>query len=595
MRVLPRAAGALLVFTLAGAGCSGKPDTGSTADTSTAASSAVASPTPSVVKGTPLTTAQALVLSRLYRAALAAALVALPVVGIATGGFERASAAAVTVTGTAFVDSNRNGAFDGAEVGLANVVVTAYSAAGAVVGTDTTAADGTYSINTSAIDSDPVRVEFSGLDSTHVAGPSAGGKQVQFLTGPGPSYTAVNFDIESLCGGGCSEAEIGDRVWNDTDGDGIQDADEAPRPGVCVELWGIDQGTLADIVIMDTQITDAQGYYLFRAPPLTVTAGNRYKVKFTGFAVSGACTSPAPFTGLTISPNHTTSTGQDGTQTPGSGLNNLRDSDCTATTEIAIVTAPLNLSDPTYDHSNDCGFFTTPSPTTTTSTSTTTTAPPSTTTTPSVTTSAPDPTTTTPVASTTTPSATTTTTTTTTPTVIVLETTTTTQSAATTTTAPAATTTPPSPTTTPLASTTPPTLSATTTIPLGTCRLSDITWADANANGVLDPGEKLLSGVTVQVTGPDGTIRTQVADGQGHYVFVGLPCGAYAVDVVGGLPPGTLPPPRRVVNVLGEQLTASDQPVAFTGANSAALAALALTVLGFGGFMVTARRRRTQP
>ena len=532
---------------------------------------------------------------RLHRAALAAALVALPVVGIATGGFERASAAAVTVTGTAFVDSNRNGAFDGAEVGLANVVVTAYSAAGGVVGTDTTAADGTYSINTSAIDSDPVRVEFSGLDSTHVAGPSAGGKQVQFLTGPGPSYTAVNFDIESLCGGGCSEAEIGDRVWNDTDGDGIQDADEAPRPGVCVELWGIDQGTLADIVIMDTQITDAQGYYLFRAPPLTVTAGNRYKVKFTGFAVSGACTSPAPFTGLTISPNHTTSTGQDGTQTPGSGLNNLRDSDCTATTEIAIVTAPLNLSDPTYDHSNDCGFFTTPSPTTTTSTSTTTTAPPSTTTTPSVTTSAPDPTTTTPVASTTTPSATTTTTTTTTPTVIVLETTTTTQSAATTTTAPAATTTPPSPTTTPLASTTPPTLSATTTIPLGTCRLSDITWADANANGVLDPGEKLLSGVTVQVTGPDGTIRTQVADGQGHYVFVGLPCGAYAVDVVGGLPPGTLPPPRRVVNVLGEQLTASDQPVAFTGANSAALAALALTVLGFGGFMVTARRRRTQP
>ena len=65
MRVLPRAAGALLVFTLAGAGCSGKPDTGSTAGTSTAASSAVASPTPSVVKGTPLTTAQALVLSRL--------------------------------------------------------------------------------------------------------------------------------------------------------------------------------------------------------------------------------------------------------------------------------------------------------------------------------------------------------------------------------------------------------------------------------------------------------------------------------------------------------------------------------------------------
>ena len=112
---------------------------------------------------------------------------------------------------------------------------------------------------------------------------------------------------------------------------------------------------------------------------------------------------------------------------------------------------------------------------------------------------------------------------------------------------------------------------------------------------MFDAGEKLLSGVTVQVTGPDGTTRTQVTDGQGHYVFAGLPCGAYAVDVVGGLPPGTLPPPRRVVNVLGEQLRTPDQPVAFTGASSAALAALALTILGFGGFMITARRRRTQP
>ena len=104
-----------------------------------------------------------------------------------------------------------------------------------------------------------------------------------------------------------------------------------------------------------------------------------------------------------------------------------------------------------------------------------------------------------------------------------------------------------------------------------------------------------MSGVTVQVTGPDGTIRTQVTDGKGHYVFAGLPCGAYAVDVVGGLPPGASPPPRRIVNVLGEQLTAPEQPVAFTGANSAGLAALALTALSFGGFMITARRRRTQP
>ena len=110
---------------------------------------------------------------------------------------------------------------------------------------------------------------------------------------------------------------------------------------------------------------------------------------------------------------------------------------------------------------------------------------------------------------------------------------------------------------------------------------------------MIDANEKILAGVSVKVTGPDGSVRTAVTDGQGHYAFTGLPCGSYAVDVVGGLPPGTPAPPRRIVNVLGEQLTAPSQPVAFTGASSAALAALALLALGFGGFMATTRRRRS--
>ena len=110
---------------------------------------------------------------------------------------------------------------------------------------------------------------------------------------------------------------------------------------------------------------------------------------------------------------------------------------------------------------------------------------------------------------------------------------------------------------------------------------------------MIDVNEKILAGVTVKVTGPDGSVRTAVTDGRGHYAFTGLPCGSYAVDVVGGLPPGTPPPPRRIVNVLGEQLTAPAQPVAFTGSSSAALVALALLALGFGGFMATTRRRRS--
>lgn len=65
MRVLARTAGTLLIITLAGAGCGREPGTRSTAGTSDAASSAISSSPASVVKGTPLTTAQALVLSRM--------------------------------------------------------------------------------------------------------------------------------------------------------------------------------------------------------------------------------------------------------------------------------------------------------------------------------------------------------------------------------------------------------------------------------------------------------------------------------------------------------------------------------------------------
>lgn len=60
--------------------------------------------------------------------------------------------------------------------------------------------------------------------------------------------------------------EIGDRVWLDTDGDGIQDADEAPIAGVTVRLFD----TAGNVVA--TAVTDAQGNYLFSSSPGTPTA-----------------------------------------------------------------------------------------------------------------------------------------------------------------------------------------------------------------------------------------------------------------------------------------------------------------------------------
>lgn len=61
--------------------------------------------------------------------------------------------------------------------------------------------------------------------------------------------------------------EIGNRVWFDTDGDGVQDADENGITGVTVTLV---QGT----TVIATAITDANGNYLFSSDPNGVNTGS---------------------------------------------------------------------------------------------------------------------------------------------------------------------------------------------------------------------------------------------------------------------------------------------------------------------------------
>ncbi len=68
--------------------------------------------------------------------------------------------------------------------------------------------------------------------------------------------------------------EIGDRVWNDLNKNGIQDAGEPGVEGIPVKLYDCDDNLIA------SKTTDANGYYLFE----NVTTGNYY-VKF--FAPTG--------------------------------------------------------------------------------------------------------------------------------------------------------------------------------------------------------------------------------------------------------------------------------------------------------------------
>jgi len=61
-------------------------------------------------------------------------------------------------------------------------------------------------------------------------------------------------DVELLCDQ--APIEIGNRVWQDTDGDGVQDPDELPIQGVTVELY-------RDGILIGEATTDANGEYYF--------------------------------------------------------------------------------------------------------------------------------------------------------------------------------------------------------------------------------------------------------------------------------------------------------------------------------------------
>jgi len=102
-----------------------------------------------------------------FRAVLAAAVLtaSLTVIGVASnGGTPAFAVGSGTVTGKVFNDRNVNGviATTGNEVGVPDVTVKAYDSTGALVGTATTGADGTYTLTVAGAATNDLRIEFTG-------------------------------------------------------------------------------------------------------------------------------------------------------------------------------------------------------------------------------------------------------------------------------------------------------------------------------------------------------------------------------------------------------------------------------------------------
>jgi len=91
----------------------------------------------------------------------------------------------------------------------------------------------------------------------------------------------------------------------------------------------------------------------------------------------------------------------------------------------------------------------------------------------------------------------------------------------------------------------------------GLGRIGDKVYNDANGNGVQDPGEVGIGGVTVQITAPNFTTQTVVTAADGSYQFSGLPVANYTVSIP-TLPTGytaTNPSPASTTVNLGPSQT----------------------------------------
>ncbi|MGH9939981.1 MAG: SdrD B-like domain-containing protein [Blastocatellia bacterium] len=152
-------------------------------------------------------------------------------------------------------------------------------------------------------------------------------------------------DLKAICDP--APIEIGNRVWRDLDGDGIQDANEPGIPGVTVQLCAPDGSALA------TAVTDANGNYYFSSAAGAGSASSIFgisglKPNTTGYKIK--LNNPADFTGNgplannNLSPADASGNSQD-----------HRDSDAMLMSGSPVVT--FNTGGPgANNHTYDLGF-----------------------------------------------------------------------------------------------------------------------------------------------------------------------------------------------------------------------------------------------
>ncbi|MCW5614304.1 MAG: carboxypeptidase regulatory-like domain-containing protein [Rhodocyclaceae bacterium] len=163
-----------------------------------------------------------------------------------------------------WLDANANGVQDAGEAGVSGVTIELKDAGGTVIGSTTTDASGNYFFD---VEPGTYSIAVTAPAGFVVTGQNLGGNEATdsdidpatgMSDGDGGGGGRTNLDLDA---GFYETGSIGDRVWVDANGNGVQDAGEVGKAGVTVELYTcVDEmpGTL-----VDTKVTDANGNYNF--------------------------------------------------------------------------------------------------------------------------------------------------------------------------------------------------------------------------------------------------------------------------------------------------------------------------------------------
>ncbi|GAB3598066.1 SdrD B-like domain-containing protein [Microbacterium tumbae] len=254
--------------------------------------------------------------------------------------------AKVSIGDYVWIDADDDGQQDAGEAPVAGIAVRLLDADGEEVGSTTTDADGYYSFTDLRASSDytvvfPTTVTVDGAVyrlTEPARGASASDSNPAVATGEAPVRTPESgnnlgtpgdADDPTIDAGYIPVVSVGDYLWIDDDGDGIQDDDEIPVPeGTEIRLLTPDGDEVA------TTTTDADGYYVFPDLP----GGADYVIEFpTSITIDGIehpLTSPGQGDDDAADSDPDPSDGRVDITTPASGQNS---------------TEPGEADDPTID------------------------------------------------------------------------------------------------------------------------------------------------------------------------------------------------------------------------------------------------------